>query len=329
MKLITAKDISQAFNNKMINASFEALTNELKRWQEFKKCPRHAIYYPHGVFELMPCSDKQYYGYKYVNCHPENPKQHKSSVVATGMLVDIETGYPLMFCDMTLLTAIRTAATSAIAAKYLADPSASKIGLIGTGAQAEFQILWLSSIFNLDTIKFFDVDPKAMEKLQRNIEGKFKNIIACKNAFEVTQDIDILTTAINTKEKVNLVEYDWIKDNHKLFINAIGGDCPGKTEMDVEIVKNSRIVVEFFPQTRVEGEIQNLEHDPEYTELWELVQGKIAGRTDQDKIILFDSVGFALADFAIMKMVYEQGLGSEIDVLPDMPDPKDLYAAVR
>lgn len=329
MKLITAKDISQAFNNKMIKTSFDALTNELKRWQEFKKCPRHAIYYPHGVFELMPCSDNQYYGYKYVNCHPANPKQHKSSVVATGMLVDIETGYPLMFCDMTLLTAIRTAATSAIAAKYLADPGASKIGLIGTGAQAEFQILWLSSIFNIDTVKFFDVDSKAMEKLQRNIKGKFKNIVACKNAFEVTQDINILTTAINTKEKVKLVEYDWVKGNHKLFINAIGGDCPGKTEMDVEIVKNGRIVVEFFPQTRVEGEIQNLEHDPEYTELWELVQGKIAGRTDQDKIILFDSVGFALADFAIMKMVYEQGLGSKIEVLPDMPDPKDLYAAVR
>ncbi|MGD9152181.1 MAG: ornithine cyclodeaminase [Gammaproteobacteria bacterium] len=329
MKLITAKDISQAFNDKMIKVAFEALTNELKRWQEFKKCPRHAIYYPHGVFELMPCSDNQYYGYKYVNCHPANPKQHKSSVVATGMLVDIETGYPLMFCDMTLLTAIRTAATSAIAAKYLADPGAGKIGLIGTGAQAEFQILWLSSIFNIDTVKFFDVDSKAMEKLQRNIDGKFKNIIACKNAFEVTQDIDILTTAINTKEKVKLVEYDWVKDNHKLFINAIGGDCPGKTEMDVEIVKNSRIVVEFFPQTRVEGEIQNLEHDPEYTELWELVQQQKPGRTDQDKIILFDSVGFALADFAIMKMVYEQGLGSEITVLPDIPDPKDLYAAVR
>jgi len=329
MKLITAKDIAAAFDDKMVKTAIDSLTDELNRWQEFEKCPRHAIYYPHGVFELMPCSDKQYYGYKYVNCHPANPQQNKSSVVATGMLVDIETGYPLTFCDMTLLTAVRTAATSAITAKYLAIPNTSKIGFIGVGAQAEFQVLWLSSVFDIDTIKYFDIDQKAMDKFARNCQGKFKNLIACKNAFEVTQDVDILTTAINEKKKIHLVEYDWIKNNEKLFINAIGGDCPGKTEMDPEIVKNSRIVVEFFPQTRAEGEIQNLEHDPEYTELWELVQGKIAGRTDQDKIILFDSVGFALADFAVMKMVYEQGLGSELEVLPDMPDPKDLYAAMK
>jgi ornithine cyclodeaminase len=326
MKLITAKDLAAAFDEHMLKSAFDALVSDLKRWQEFKKFPRHAIYYPHGVFELMPCSDDQYYGYKYVNCHPANPQQNKLSVVATGMLVDIETGYPLMFCDMTLLTAIRTAVTSALAAKYLAIPEASKVGMIGAGAQAEFQIAGLDLLFDIDTVKYFDIDPKAMDKFHKNCSSKVKNMVACKNGFEATQGVDILTTAINEKKKVHLVEYDWVKDNDKLFINAMGGDCPDKTEMDPKVLENSRIVVEFFPQTKIEGEIQNLDYEPEYTELWELVQGKKKGRTTKDKIILFDSVGFALADFSIMKMVYEQGLGTDIEVLPNIPDPKDLYA---
>lgn len=326
MKLITAKDIAAAFHSKnLLQKGFETLQEDLGRWDEFEKTPRHAFYRSHGVFELMPCCDDQYYTYKYVNCHPDNPKQNKSSVVALGMLADIETGYPQMVCDMTLLTAIRTAVTSAITAKYLANPKTKSVGFIGNGAQVEFQLLALSKCFNIETVKYFDIDPKAMEKFHRNCAKNYKEFIPCKNAYEVTQDVDIITTAINAKQKIKLIEYDWIKNRNNLFINAMGGDCPGKTELDPEILKHSRIALEYYPQTKDEGEIQNLEVEPEYTELYELIQNKKPGRTEQDKIIVFDSVGFALADYSIMRMVYENGLGQDIDLLPDMPDPKNLY----
>jgi ornithine cyclodeaminase len=243
------------------------------------------------------------------------------------MLADIDTGYPLMLCDMTLLTAIRTAVTSALAAKYLAKPDSKIVGFIGTGAQAEFQLLALATQFNIETIKYYDVDPKAMEKFRANFDDKF-NMIACKDTREATEGVDIITTAINTKKKVQLVKYDWIKDRDDLFINAMGGDCPGKTELESEILKHSKIVLEFYPQTKHEGEIQNLDYEPEYTELWELVTGEKPGRTKDDKIIVFDSVGFGLADFSILKVIYEKGLGKDSEVLPAISDPKNLYELV-
>ena len=168
-----------------------------------------------------------------------------------------------------------------------------------------------------------------MKKFEKNVSFGDKKLIPCENAYDAIQEVDIITTAINEKKKTHVVQYNWLKEHSSLFINAIGGDCPGKTELDPAILQNSRIVLEYYPQTKIEGEIQNLEEEPEYTELWELIQNKKPGREEKDNIIVFDSVGFALADFSIMKLAYEKGLGTEIDFLPDPNHPKDLYGWMK
>lgn len=327
MKIISSKEIAKLSLDTLLKDALQFLEEDLKRWDQFHKSPRHVVHFPHGVFELMPCADDNLYTYKYVNAHPANPQQNKMSIVAVGMLADIETGYPQLFCDMTILTAIRTAATSVLAAKHLAHQDSSVLGLIGTGAQSEFQVYAMKQLFDIKTVRYFDSDPAAMKKFATNFEESGMELITCSNGTEVVEGIDILTTCICEKAHVELFPYDAIKDNKRLFINAIGGDCPGKTELDPEVMRKARIVVEFFEQTKYEGEVQNLEEGSfQYDELWEIIQGAKSGRNKEDELIVFDAVGFGLADYSIMRMLHERKLGKDVDFLPSPKDPKNLFS---
>lgn len=330
MKIITANDIIKISKQQLFADAFEFLEQDLMNWQAFKKSPRHATHYDHGVFELMPCANDKYYTYKYVNGHPGNPALSKSSIVATGMLADVQTGFPLLFCDMTILTAMRTATTSALAAKYLAKKDSRVLGIIGTGAQSEFQVTALRQIHDIKTIRYYDRDERAMKKFAFNMQSEGLELITCSSGTEVVQGVDILTTCICEKAQVELFPYSAIAKNRGLFINAIGGDCPGKTELDPEVMRNSRIVVEFFEQTKEEGEIQNLEKGSfDYSELWEVIQEKKQGRGDDDECIVFDSVGFAVADFSMMRMLHEKGIGTDLNMLPEVVNPKNLFSLLK
>ena len=143
MKIIDINTLIKIINRVGLNTFYleliKTLEEDFARWDEFYKSPRHATHYPQGVIELMPISDKQWYSFKYVNGHPSNTHQNKLCVVAVGMLSDAQNGYPLLLSEMTLLTALRTAATGALGAKYLARKNSSNLAIIGTGAQAEFQ----------------------------------------------------------------------------------------------------------------------------------------------------------------------------------------------
>jgi len=304
--------------------------DDFGQWQRFTKYPRHATHYEQGVIELMPIANDAHYAFKYVNGHPRNPESGLLTVMATGQLSDAVNGYPLMISEMTLLTAFRTAATSALAAKYLAKSPARSLALIGTGAQAEFQALAFDAQFGLDVIRYFDVDPEAMEKFARNLEGFGIRLQACSSTREAIEGVDIITTATASKRKTHILEDSWIQPG--VHINGIGGDCPGKTELDPATVRRAKVVIEFLDQTLLEGEIQNIGPDAVYGELWEIVTGAKPGRVSDDEVTLFDSVGFALEDYSVLRYVYElaqkHGIGRDADLVPETEDPKDLFVTL-
>ncbi|KFJ49352.1 ornithine cyclodeaminase/mu-crystallin family protein [Brucella abortus] len=133
---------------------------DFRRWQNFDKTPRVASHSKEGVIELMPTSDGTLYGFKYVNGHPKNTRDGLQTVTAFGVLADVGSGYPMLLTEMTILTALRTAATSAVAAKHLAPKNARTMAIIGNGAQSEFQALafkrswaWTSCAFMTSTRK--------------------------------------------------------------------------------------------------------------------------------------------------------------------------------
>lgn len=300
---------------------------DFKRWDLFDKTPRVASHSDVGVIELMPTSDGEAYGFKYVNGHPKNTKEGLQTVTAFGLLADVYTGYPVLLTEMTLLTALRTAATSAMAAKYLAPKGAATMAMIGNGAQAEFQSLAMKALVGIDTVRLYDIDARATEKAARNLVGSGLTVVACASAEEAMEGAQIITTCTADKQYATILTDNMVGSG--VHINAIGGDCPGKTELHRDIVARADMFVEYPEQTRVEGELQQMPEDHPFTELWQVITGAAEGRRNAQQVTLFDSVGFAIEDFSALRYIRDNIRGTQyyidLDLLADPDDPRDLF----
>jgi ornithine cyclodeaminase len=303
---------------------------DFKRWELFDKRARIASHSKEGVIELMPTSDGSVYAFKYVNGHPRNTRDGLQTVTAFGVLSDVGSGYPLLLSEMTILTALRTAATSALAARYLAPKNAGTMAIIGNGAQSEFQALAFKALLGVSKLRLYDIDRSATERCARNLANKGFTIATCHSPEEAVEGAQIITTATADKQYATILTDNMVGSG--VHLNAVGGDCPGKTELHKAILLRSDIFVEYAPQTRIEGEIQQLPSDHEVTELWQVMTGTAPGRRDQHQITLFDSVGFATEDFSALRYVRDQlertGLFEELDLLADPDDPRDLFGMI-
>lgn len=297
------------------------------RWELFHKTARVASHSAEGVIELMPTSDGAAYGFKYVNGHPKNTRTGRQTVTAFGVLADVATGYPVLLTEMTMLTALRTAATSALAAKHLAPAGARTMALIGNGAQSEFQALAFKALLGVDRLRLYDIERAASLKCAKNLAGLGFDITVCDSHEDAVAGAQIITTATADKQNATILTDNMVGTG--VHINAVGGDCPGKTELHADILRRSDIFVEFPAQTRIEGEIQQLAPDHPVTELWQVLAGLAPGRTSDRQITLFDSVGFAVEDFSALRYVKAQiaatGLFEELDLLADPDEPRDLF----
>lgn len=316
---------------KVIKEIADYVEADFRRWDKFDKTPRVAAHSAEGVIELMPTSDGETYGFKYVNGHPANMARGFQTVTAFGVLARVDTGYPVLVSEMTILTALRTAATSAVAAKYLAPAGSKVMAMIGNGCQCEFQALAFKEVVGIDTVRLYDIDPQATAKAVANLSNSGLKVIACKSSQEAVTGAQIVTTCTADKQCATILTDNMIGSG--IHINAIGGDCPGKTELHKDILLRSDIFVEYPPQTRVEGEIQQLDDDHKVTELWQVITGQTKGRVTEDQITLFDSVGFATEDFSALRYIRDQlestGHYIDLDMIADPDDPRDLYGMVQ
>ncbi|WP_120505048.1 ornithine cyclodeaminase [Sulfitobacter mediterraneus] len=326
MKLIHHIGVEQ-----MMTGISDYIESDFKRWELFDKTPRVASHSEKGVIELMPTSDGDVYGFKYVNGHPSNTKDGLQTVTAFGLLADVATGYPVLLTEMTILTALRTAATSALVARLLAPKGAHVMAMIGNGAQSEFQSLAMKAIAGIDEVRLYDIDKAATAKCAANLAGTGLKVVACDTAEEAMLGAQIITTCTADKQYATILTDNMIGSG--VHINAIGGDCPGKTELAPAILHRSEIFVEYPEQTRIEGEIQQLDPDHAVTEIWQVLTGQAKGRSDDKQITLFDSVGFAIEDFSALRYVRDQieetGLFHPLDLLADPDDPRDLFGMLQ
>ncbi|HLO96068.1 MAG TPA: ornithine cyclodeaminase [Burkholderiaceae bacterium] len=298
------------------------------RWQEFDKTPRVAAHSADGVIELMPIADHELYTFKYVNGHPRNYRFGLSTVMAFGALAEVATGTPQVLSELTISTALRTAATSVMAARQLARPDAKTMALIGNGAQSEFQALAFHHLLGIEEIRLHDIDPAATAKLMRHLQSvPGLRLIPCQSTAEAVKGADIVTTVTADKTNATILTPEMLEPG--MHVNGVGGDCPGKTELHRGVLERASVFVEFEPQSRIEGDIQQMPADFPVTEFWRVLSGQVPGRRDAQEITVFDSVGFALEDFSVLRLLRdcarELGLGSEISLVPRMADPKDLF----
>ncbi len=305
------------------------------RWKAFDKSARLAAHSQDGVIELMPIADDRTFTFKYVNGHPKNTQRGLPTVMAFGVLADVATGMPLLISELTLTTAIRTAATSAVAARALARQDSRSMALIGNGAQSEFQALAFHHLLGIEEIHLFDTDIEATAKLMRNLQAnpdaRGLKLSSYASVREAVRGVDIITTVTADKTNAAILNADMIEPG--MHINGVGGDCPGKTEIPPEVMNLASVFVEFEPQTRIEGDLQHMPADFAVTELWQVLAGKLEGRTSEAQITMFDSVGFALEDFSALRFLQSsaiaQEMGRPLDLIPKLDDPKNLYQLIQ
>lgn len=308
----------------------DAIRDDYRHWQDFDKCARVASHSPVGVIELMPIANAHTYAFKYVNGHPKNTLRGLPTVMAFGVLADVATGAPVLLSELTLATALRTAAMSAVAAQALARPESKSMALIGNGAQSEFQALVFHYLLGIEELRLFDVDPQATAKLVRNLQHTPIKITLCTSIAQAARGADIVTTVTADKTKATILTPDLVEPG--MHINGVGGDCPGKTELHPDVLRGASVFVQYEPQTRVEGDVQQMPPDFAVTELWQVLCGHAPGRSDERQVTVFDSVGFALEDYAALRWLRAQaealGVGQSVSLVPDLADPKDLFSLV-
>jgi ornithine cyclodeaminase len=248
------------------------------------------------------------------------------------VLADVATGRPELLSELTLTTAIRTAATSVMAARALARPGSRTMALIGNGAQSEFQALAFHHLLGITEIRLFDIDPDATAKLLHNLSGVHGlRLVVCASTAEAVKGADIVTTVTADKTNATILTPDMIEPG--MHVNGVGGDCPGKTELHPGVLEAARVFVEYEPQSRIEGDLQQMPADFPVTELWRVLRAEAPGRQAATDVTVFDSVGFAIEDFSALGLLRdaarELGLGQPVALIPGMADPKDLFGALR
>ena len=267
-------------------------------------------------------------GTKLVNVHPGNPSLRRSfggqkkiglkTVMAVITLNDPKTGVPLALMDGTYITALRTGAGGAVSAKYLAKKEASSLGIVGAGVQAFFQILAISKVKKLKEIVVCDIRDEAIENLAKLLakekikirKGELKNV--CQK--------DILVTT--TPSRKPIIKSKWILPG--THIVAIGADAAGKQELESDIAKRAKIIVDSWEQASHSGEInvpvtKGIIAKKDITaSLGEIVCGKKAGRKNDKEITLFDSTGLAIQDLYTADLIYKlakrKKAGKEVNI---------------
>ena len=273
-----------------------------------------------GDLRTMPAylEENDVVAVKVVNSHPENRKKHGlPTVMATIILVDPRTGAPKAIMGGTWITALRTGAAGAIAAKYLANPNPKTIGIVGAGTQARTQLMGLLLFFKkIEEVRVWDRAEKAALKYAEEMKMKYNQtfIYPVKSIKNAVQGADIIVTA--TPSRKPLVSVEWVDEG--THINCIGADAPGKQELDPAILIKSKIVVDDWDQGCHCGEINVplakgiIKKKDVWGDICEIVAGLKPGRTSPDEITVFTSTGLAIQDAATANVAYQKALKEKI-----------------
>jgi len=260
---------------------------------------------------------------KILTWYKNNPQRHGIPAL-TGVIVlnDINDGRTLAIVDGASVTAIRTGAAGAIAAKHLARNDSENIAVIGAGTQGRNQVIALREIIKVKRVKVYDAVAQASVNYVRDMTDQYGlDVEQVDSPSEAVRDADVIITA--TQSTRAIVMNDWVKEG--VHINAIGADAPGKQELDPSILRRAdKVVVDSITQCVERGEIQTaiklgiLKREDIYAELSDIVLGRKPGRTDPREITVFDATGMAVQDittaYTIHKLAKKKGLGTLVSM---------------
>ncbi|MEM3736854.1 MAG: ornithine cyclodeaminase family protein [Candidatus Bathyarchaeia archaeon] len=257
---------------------------------------------------------------KVVASYPNNALKGLPTISALITYIDIDTGIPLAVMDAAYLTALRTGAASGVATKYLAREDSETVGVIGAGVQARFQLEAVAAVRRISRVYVYSPTHEHRIRFAKEVEERLGvHVTSLDAAAEVVCKADILVVATSAKEPV--VKGKWLRAG--THINGVGSHSPKVRELDGEVVRRSKVVVDsreaalreagdlLIPMAEGGFSVGDI-----YAELGEVVSGAKHGRESPEEVTLFKSVGLAIQDVAVAKIAYDKarrfGVGSEV-----------------
>lgn len=289
----------------LVNRAVEAAFADHGRG-EVQMPPKVYVTLKKGDFRTMPAylPSLEMAGVKIVNVHPKNTDCGLPTVMALTIILDIDTGRPVAILNATRLTDMRTGAAGAVAAKYMSAKPEIVLGVVGTGKQAEAQVIATSRELKIRQLKVWSRNPAHAERFAE----RFREYGCTAESLERVCDCDVLVTT--TPSMTPLIRNEWVHEG--VHINAIGADAPGKQELDPAILARAQVFVDDPAQAVHSGEINVPIRNGFYCEqdisgtIGEVVIGK-KKRKDKDAVTVFDSTGLAIQDLAIAKIALQHG----------------------
>lgn len=265
-----------------------------------------------GSISLMPSylEDSDSFATKIISIYPNNPEKGLPTTIAWIVVNDPETGMIEALIDGSYLTAMRTGAVTGVAAKYLAPEDSRVAAIIGCGVQGKTQAWAVAETFDLDTLRIFDLNESSMEKFSQEMGPKLGvDIVQEKSGREAVVDADIVVTATTSPRPV--VHREWLGD--RVHVSAIGSFYPNYRELDTCIIREAKLVVDSREAIMEEAgdilipiEEGAITEGHIYAELGDLILGRKEGRTSDDGLTVFKSVGLAIQDSSVSKLVLEK-----------------------
>ena len=272
-----------------------------------------------GVLQL----NRLYFAAKINANFPQNPKRlGLPTIQGVIVLSAADNGYPLAVMDSTEITSQRTAAATAVAAKYLARPESKTLTICGCGIQGRASLRALMRLFPLEQVFAYDVDSTQSEKFASDLSAELAIAIKAVSELEAAAfQSDICVTCTPSRQC-------FLKREHiapGTFVAAVGADNEEKQELDPTLLGGSKVVADLVEQCATIGELHHaldqnvMTKDQVHAELGEVVAATKPGRTSSDEVIVFDSTGMALQDVVTSALVYEkakqQGVGTTIELI--------------
>jgi len=260
--------------------------------------------------------DRAYVALKVNGNFPGNPqRQGLPTIQGVVLLYDAANGSLLAVMDSIEITLKRTAAASALAARYLARADASSVAICGCGEQGRAQLVALADVATLKRALAWDTDlEKAWEFAREMQEALGIEVTAVQDVRDATRRSDIIVTA--TSAQTPFLTNDCVSAG--TFIAAVGADSPHKSELAPELLARSKIVVDVLAQCVVMGDLHHaidagrVTSADVYAELGDLVIGRKPGRTNPEEITVFDSTGVAIQDAASAAWVYQRAVARNV-----------------
>ncbi len=239
----------------------------------------------------------------------------------TILVFDGETGGFQALMPAGHITRTRTGAAGGVAVKHLARADAKILGVFGSGVQARAQVAAIRIVRDIEQVKIFDIVPEAADNFANDLRADGVDTVIVSSPQEAVAGSDVVTTATTSKEA--FIEGDWLEPG--MHVNGVGANSPAKKELTPAVYARGHVVVDYKEQVLMEAgdlmaaiESGEFSEDDIAAELGEVIVGTKPGRTSDDEITVFKSVGVAYQDIATAAYVYSEavarGMGEEIDV---------------